>query len=230
MKIALEGNGLAVFDDVLDPAQFAAVNRLVEASDFHSVHRRGWNPAWRLWDGAPLRGAPVYYDPAGVHGSKGASYPTTTGLDAVIDAIRRVVATRPRVAGTEGTDWTAMFLSPWLYPVGSALSLHLDGGAYSGAFTYFVHTRWSLHWGGELLVLPPRATTPSGSPRGHAERWLSEEDDLDAQAGAGLATCVFPRPNRLVLVGPDRPHMIRRVDTNAGAHARASLAGFFLRS
>jgi hypothetical protein len=59
--------------------------------------------------------------------------------------------------------------------------------------------------------------------------WMSDDaaDEGDSQ---GIATCVSPRPNRLVLIGPDRPHRIARVDQNAGAHVRASIAGFFLRS
>jgi hypothetical protein len=34
----------------------------------------------------------------------------------------------------------------------------------------------------------------------------------------------------LVLIGEDRPHRVTRVDQNAGAHVRASIAGFFLRA
>jgi hypothetical protein len=230
MKVALESGSLAVLDDVLAERDFVAVNRIVGDSEYRSVHSRGWDRAWRLWDGNPLRGSAVYYDPPGARGWEGASYPTSTAFDHAIEAVRQAVAERPLLVGVEGTDWTALFMAPWLYPVGSALSLHLDGGAFSGAFTYFAHSRWSLQWGGELLVLPPRMRPRAGQPIDlRYSQWISESDDLEAELGPGTATCVFPRPNRLVLVGPDRPHMIRRVDANAGAHIRASLAGFFLR-
>jgi hypothetical protein len=39
---------------------------------------------------------------------------------------------------------------------------------------------------------------------------------------------VSPLPSRLVLIGPNRPHRIARVDPNAGARVRSSIAGFFL--
>lgn len=223
----LEGEGFAVVDDVLPPAAFASLSHEVGNGDYHSVHARRWEKAWRLWDGNPLRGAPVYYDPTGAHGWKGATYPTFTSVDILFESICQMAVAHPRIAGAEGVDWTAMFLSPWLYPVGSALSLHLDGGNYSGAFTYFAHTRWNLHWGGELLILPGTATAPSAS--GGGSPWISEDNSMEADVDLGIGTCVFPRPNRLVLLGPDRPHMIRRVDANAGMHVRASLAGFLLR-
>jgi hypothetical protein len=224
VRIALEAPGILVVDELLPAAVFAALNREVDAGEYHSVHARSWDRAWRLWDGSPLRGPSVYYDPTGARAGEGAAYPTSTSLDPFFDSVRQIAASCPQVAGSEGVDWVAMYLSPWLYPVGSALSPHLDGGAYSGAFTFFAHTSWKVHWGGELLVMD---AAPAGD--GGWRSSISEDDGIEAELPLGVASCVFPRPNRLVLVGPDRPHMIRRVDANAGAHVRASLAGFFLR-
>ncbi len=45
-----------------------------------------------------------------------------------------------------------------------------------------------------------------------------------------VALAIAPSPNRLVLLGEDRPHRVARVDQNAGAHVRVSIAGFFLRA
>jgi hypothetical protein len=213
MKAVLTGRDLVVVDDLLDPRAFAAVGRELEYGHYGSVHARGWDKAWRLGDGAPLRGVPVYYDPGGTCRGPGVRYPTSSVIDEFIDAVRELTERHRDVVGSEGVDWAALFLSPWLYPVGSALSLHRDGGGYSGAFTFFAHPHWDVHWGGELLLL-------DGDP--------TAEQELDP-AGSDLATCVFPRPNRLVLLGPDRPHMITRVDVNAGDRVRTSLAGFFLR-
>lgn len=216
------GRDFVVLDDVLDPARFRALRREIAVGRYDSVHARGWDKAWRLGDGAPLRGSPVYYDPTGAFQRPGARYPTSSIVDDFIDELRRRAAQHQQIVGREGVDWVAIFLSPWLYPVGSALSLHRDGGAYSGAFTYFAHPRWGVHWGGELLLLdePSGVARPALGETG----WLEEDD-----AGPAIATCVFPRPNRLVFVGPDRPHLITRVDGNAGDHVRTSLAGFFLR-
>ena len=223
MKVILAQPDVLVVDDLLDRQAFDGVRQQLARGRYDSVHARGWDKAWRLGDGAPLRGLPVHYDPTAAHDRRGARYPTATAVDDFIDAVRGLTADHPGVVGSEGVDWAAIFLSPWLYPVGSALSLHRDGGGYSGAFTYFAHPRWGIHWGGELLLLDDQPGGAEHPPQG-TTGWMVE-DEVDSL----LATCVFPRPNRLVLVGPRRPHLITRVDVNAGDHVRTSLAGFFLR-
>ncbi|MDQ3935771.1 MAG: hypothetical protein M3340_14200 [Actinomycetota bacterium] len=220
MRVALEAPGILVVDEVLPPDAFAALSADVSHADYRSVHSRRWDRAWRLWDGSPLRGASVWFDPEGRRPGESPHYPTGTAVDRLFESIRELAGAHPGIAGSEGSDWVAMFLAPWLYPVGSALSLHHDAGTYSGAFTFFTHARWRIHWGGELMVFDAAPAEPQSAR-------VSEEDEPEPPSG--IATCVFPRPNRLALLGPDRPHMIRRVDTNAGAHVRASLAGFFLR-
>ena len=222
MKLVLAGPDVVVVDDLLDQAAFAALGRQLADGRYQSVHAAGWDRAWRPGDGAPLRGGGVYYDPGDSLDRPGARYPTSSVVDEFVDAVRRLTGEHPQVVGAEGAEWTAMFLSPWLYPTGSALSLHRDGGGYSGAFTYFAHPRWGVHWGGELLLLEDDPS--AGHSALGTAGWLVEDE-----VGSGLATCVFPRPNRLVLVGPGRPHMIGRVDPNAGDHVRTTLAGFFLR-
>jgi hypothetical protein len=222
MSPVFRDDGLAVLDRVLPEADFANLTHEIARGEYKSVHAQKWDRAWRLWDGHPLRGQSVYFDPGRRFGWKGATYPTSTSVDRLIDAVRRTAASCQDIVGVEGIDWVALYLSPWLYPVGSALAIHRDGQAYSGSFTFFVHSRWSSHWGGELLV--SSATGASTIVAGE-ESWLSDEGDDDN----GLATCVSPRPNRLALIGPNRPHRVARVDANAGSRVRASVAGFFLR-
>ena len=223
MRVTLAMADAVVVDDVVDGQTFAAIRHELAGAAFTSVHSRGWDKAWRLGDGDALRGPPVYYDPASSIDRPGARYPTSSAIDRFVDAVRHLAKQHVGVVGREGVDWVAMYLSPWLYPVGSALSLHRDGGRYSGAFTYFAHPRWGAHWGGDLLLLEG-----GSSERARAEQaeigWLAE-DEVPIEP----ATCVFPRPNRLVLLGPNRPHLVSRVDANAGDHVRTSLAGFFLR-
>lgn len=224
--------GLMVADNVLPAATFESLCREVAEGQYRWVHAQKWDKAWRLWDGHPLRGESVYYDPNRLFGWKGAIYPTSTPLDLLIDAVRQASAACRDITGTEGADWVALYLSPWLYPVGSALSLHQDGDAYSGSFTFFAHARWSVHWGGELLV--SRVSSGTATQNVRAGDWVREHpwiaaDGADDDHDPGIATCITPQPNRLVLIGPDRPHRVVRVDQNAGAHARASIAGFFLR-
>jgi hypothetical protein len=226
-------DGLVVVDDLLPAPTFHAIRNDLSHGEYRPVHATRWDKAWRLWDGQPLRGESTYYDPDRVFGWRGATYPTGSALDPLIDAIRRVSREWPGIAGIEGVDWLALYLSPWLYPVGAALALHQDTGRYSGSFTYFAHPRWNVGWGGELLVSPAR---PPGAPPVDDARdsegeppWMSD-DATAATDDVGLATCVAPRPNRLVLLGPHNPHRICRIDVNAGAHLRVSVAGFLMSS
>jgi hypothetical protein len=225
VRIAWQGDDLIVVDDLLPEAVFAAVGREVARADFRSVHSRGWDRAWQHSDGMPWRGPPVYYDPTGTERDRAARYPTGTAVDAFLESVVSLARANPSVVGTAGVDWHAMFCAPWLYPPGSALTLHRDAGNFSGAFTYFVHPRWRVAWGGPLVVFDRATSPPSGDHRSH---WLFDDTD-EVDAGSGIATTVYPRPNRLALIGPDRPHLIGRVDANAGEHVRTSLAGFFLR-
>ena len=219
------GPDAVVIDDLLDKETFAAMGSELANGRYESVHSRGWDKAWRVGDGVPLRGGAVYYDPFGAVDRPGARYPTSSVVDTFIDALRALAAQHPEVVGREGRDWRTIFLSPWLYPVGSALSLHLDGGAYAGAFTYFAHPTWGMHWGGELVLLDDDDDFVTPGAQLGVTGWLRRDE-----VGPALGTCVFARPNRLALLGPQRPHLIHRVDLNAGDHVRTSLAGFFLRA
>lgn len=228
-RVMLHEPGLMVADAVLPHPAFKSLSREVAHGDFRCVHAQKWDKSWRLWDGNPLRGESVYFDPRGLFGWKGVAYPTGSALDLLIDQLRAWAATHPELVGVEGVDWVALYMSPWIYPVGSALSLHQDGEKYSGAFTYFVHSQWRTHWGGELLVSRPAAMHAAPAARDADPPWMSEDGNEDDDPG-GIATCITPLPNRLVLLGPDRPHRVARVDQNAGLHVRASIAGFFLRA
>lgn len=119
-------------------------------------------------------------------------------------------------------DWR---IQPWIYPPGTALSLHSDGGRYAGALTFFFHQQWKLHWGGWLVVMNSEANV-SGS--------LSVpvfDDDLEAAAIAdpGLGRMIMPLPNRLVVLAGSALHLVSRVDPTAGDRSRLSVGGFFLR-
>lgn len=231
--VTLRQEGLLVADGVLGPLPLAALRDQVAQAEYRSVHTQKWDKPWRLWDGQPQRGPAVHYDPDRRfdHKDKGALYPTGTAVDALIDAVRTLSALHPEIAGAEFVDWAGLYLCPWLYPVGSALSVHQDAARYTGSFTFFLHARWRLHWGGELFVYPPiapaqQATGPASSTDAP---WMSDEGPEEALI-ADVALAVSPSPNRLVLLGEDRPHRVARVDPNAGAHLRVSIAGFFLRA
>jgi hypothetical protein len=131
------------------------------------------------------------------------------------------------VVGAAGHAWEKLSLTPWIYPVGSGLSLHKDGAAYSGAFTYFAHPEWRLHWGGHLLVLDPR--TPVRGRQPEAPPFFDDRAESRRAFDPGFALTVFPKPNRIAFLPPGALHLLTRVDANAGQAARVSVAGFFHR-
>jgi hypothetical protein len=220
---------MVVADDVLDDRSFHAVVDQVARGRFRSVHADAWDRSWPPRDGAPLRGPSVLVDPNGTRPGPALRHPTGSIVDALIDEIFEIAAQRPAVVGRRGPEWDALYLAPWLYPVGTALSAHFDSGPYCGAFTFFAHHHWLAGWGGELVVEPSGAPLVAEEAQ-PADGWLSDDPTELDTVGSGIALAISPRPNRLVLLGPDRRHRIARVDANAGAHVRASIAGFFLRS
>jgi hypothetical protein len=219
-KLTFQADGLIVIDDLLAASTFSEVRKQSADCDYQTVHVGGhWHKVWKLWDGDPMRGmGSVTYDPRRLFPGRGGPYPTKTAVDVLVEAVVDASKLYPGICGKEDIDWGGIEFVPWIYPVGSALSLHCDGMGYSGAFTYYTHSEWGEHWGGELVVMPP--VDPSSPPPG----WMTDEQVTDSGIGLSIA----PRPNRLVLMGANRPHRIVRVDRNAGAHMRLSVAGFFL--
>jgi Rps23 Pro-64 3,4-dihydroxylase Tpa1-like proline 4-hydroxylase len=234
MNVIHSEDGLLVVDEVLPQAGFRALCRDTARGDFRHTHSQKWDKAWRVWDGHPLRGDSVYFDPTNHFGRKDDVSAAAKVMDPLIEAVRKMAVATPQIAGVEGRDWVALYFCPWLYPVGSSLSQHRDAGRYSGSFTYFIHSRWGTHWGGDLVVSQPLHGSTSAASvdpeayRSWDETWACEDEEEQTDV-SGVATCVSPSPNRLVLIGASRPHRIVRVDQNAGARARASIAGFFLR-
>ncbi|HEY6136177.1 MAG TPA: hypothetical protein VI670_00265 [Thermoanaerobaculia bacterium] len=231
-RLTFWNDQVRVYDDVLPREAFEALLSHATYDDYAIVHREQWHKSWRLGDGLPLYGTTTYYRPnASLYApEEHPRYPTQTPLDAFIDVLKVIVAEAADLVGEPGASWTGITVGPWVYPLGSALSLHRNAGAHSGSYTYFIHRQWNFHWGGQLLVLDSRTgrgDDPDRSPL--YPHWLSEQDENRAGMEPGLATCVLARPNRLVFVAPTAYQMITRVDTNAGNHPRVSLAGFFLR-
>jgi Rps23 Pro-64 3,4-dihydroxylase Tpa1-like proline 4-hydroxylase len=215
--------GLALIDNLLSPESFKSLHVQMTNDDYRSVHQGGrWNKVWRLWDGDPHRGSTVLFNPPRSFNWQGPVYPTSTPMDIFIDALREATKTYPEVVGSEGVDWIGVDLCPWIYPPGSALSLHWDTGPYTGGFTYFLHYQWGTHWGGELIVGSSRPLNVD------AEDYITENGDENSEDN-GIGLCIRPKSNRLVLIGPSRPHRVARVDSFAGTHVRLSIAGFFLR-
>jgi hypothetical protein len=231
-RLTLSNEQLMIYDDFLPKDLFESL--LIHANNdaYAMVHRQEWRKVWRLGDGLPLQGTTTYYrDDASVYeDDEKPRYPTQSPLDRFFDALNDTVAGAENLVGKRGVAWTSISVAPWIYPPGSGLSLHRDHYHCSGSFTYFVHRDWNFHWGGQLLVLDPKTGRGAPDLDQSALSWpfLSDEEESAIAAEPGLATCVLPKPNRLVFIGRSVFHLITRVDANAGNRARVAFAGFFM--
>lgn len=226
-QITTANERFVIVDDLLPADAVDALFEHVNDDRFSLVHQERVLKAWRLGDGLPVHGTTVTFRPRGRYRGHEVSYPTETPVDFLVDAIREMLPAAAGSIGLTERSWNAITVSPWIYPAGAGLSLHRDSLAHAGAYTYFLHREWSYHWGGHLLVLDEADHSVKPKPYRH---WLSDVKENDLLAGqSGLATCIFPKPNRLVFLAPTALHMITRVDPNAGTHARISISGFFAR-
>jgi hypothetical protein len=229
-QLVLANEQARIYDDFLSRDDFDALLPHLTGDSYAIVHREEWRKPWRLGDGLPLYGTTTYYrrNPALYEVREEPRYPTQTPIDKFIDGINAVAA---EAADIVGETWSGITVSPWVYPLGSALSLHRDNAPYAGSYTFFIHREWNFHWGGQLLILDSRTGAeddPDLSPL--SPHWLSDADERRVGMEPGLATCVLAKPNRLVLVAPRAYQMVTRVDVNAGNHPRVTLAGFFFGS
>jgi 2OG-Fe(II) oxygenase superfamily len=215
MKLTIERPHFAVFDDVLKDSAFREVNAFFQHdAQLEYINRVEHLGVWSLDDGHPLASQVVAteVDARGLPKSTFRvgdgpfhAYPTESPLDHVLDVILAKLETFTPWIGAAGRAWKTMTGRAFVYPVGTSLDWHDDGGEYSGAFSFYTHATWHPRSGGELLVATPF--------RGKRETASGE--------------FVVALPNRLVLVKGGTAHKIGRVTTHAGANHRMSVSGFF---
>jgi len=238
-RVTKVGTVCAVVDDFLPPDLFEAVFAFCNAGDYRMVHTDKVQKVWRLHDGLPLRGPTYRYRTAAGAESHPGTYPTGSVIDRFMEAMLGTMDQVADIVGEPVRGWQEFTLAPWVYPVGAGLSLHQDTGrtgdqSYTGSYVFYAHPEWSLHWGGWLLLFDERragADRQTASTRGRVvPPWLSDAADAGLVRQTTLGTAVLPAPNRIVFINARTPHLITRVDQNAGDHPRVSLAGFLVRS
>lgn len=230
-KCVFSSDALLIYDDFLPPADFAAAFAYCNEAEYRGVHAAKVKKAWRLHDGEPLRGPTWFWGPRKPPAErKHLHYPTGTGIDPFIIALRRRRNEYAPVVGAAPADWDVCSVISWIYPVGTGFSVH-DDGAYTGSYIFYAHREWKMHWGGHLIVLDRGALASGESDPsvGLDPPWLDHGLDAVHMNDPGIATCVFPKPNRLVLIRGRVPHFVTRVDASAGDRARVTLAGFFVK-
>ena len=208
----------SVVDDFLDEEQWTRLWSAFQFMDLLPVTRT--SGAWKLDDGVPLAGKECVVTRSG-----GSASAAKANADADLSHLLQQVLDRRdlhelHVRGA----WDRIVGRPYVYPRETSLSWHVDDHElYAGAFIYYAHPTWNAHYGGELLI----AETDGAELPIMGYRFETEPYS-DALLEVGCGNFIMPKPNRLVLLS-GAPHMIARVSPAAGAHVRASVAGFFLR-
>lgn len=201
--------GVRVFDEVLDRVELAGLQEWADRISYHGVHHGQWRKVWRIGEGEPLRG-PTWWAGRSDDPSED-GYPFE--LDPVVEALRHTLL-------TGALSDARVSLTPWIYPQGTALGLHVDSEPYLGSYVYYLMPEWDLHWGGLLHFLPrqegERVTRPS----------LTGSDERGSMQSIRGGSWVLPRCNRLVLIAPWVEHFVSRIDPNAGDRSRLTIAGF----
>lgn len=224
-------SAVRVLDDFLDEGTWTALWSDFQFMDLHPVTRT--SGAWKLDDGVPLGGeAAVIERGAGAAGpalAEGEFDPDAPALDALLEAVLAQLHAAPElVEGLIDEGWDRVSGRPYVYPRGTGLSWHVDDHElYAGAFIYYAHPRWDVHWGGELLLAELPADEALDELPIMAYRFATEAYSA-ALLERGCGRFIMPKPNRLVLLG-GAPHMVAPVRAAAGQQVRASVSGFFLR-
>jgi len=217
-----------VVDDFLDGEAWTEVWTHFQFVELLPVSRMAG--AWKLDDGAPLGGHEIV-SPG--REPRPADEPDRSPIDRVVDAI---LAQPELHAGLVDDGWARVSARPYVYPRGAALSWHSDDSErYAGAFIYYAHPRWDVHWGGELLIGEPPADDdedPGETEADTDEPIMAFRFETEAYSerllDMGCGSFVAPKPNRLVVLA-GAPHMVAPVRAAAGHNVRASVSGFFLR-
>lgn len=232
MQVVTDNPQFCVHDDVLPAHTFSGLQRLLADAPFERVHQPGRGYAWRPEDGEPDATSACFHD--------GPAPWAALLFDRLLS---HAEAFQPLV-GARGKDWSAVSARAFRHSAGSGLSWHTDDRSYAGAWIFFAHPEWDCHWGGELLVADPSchgrqwrepalpASEGRSLPKAEA---LQARERLKVQAenallgAVGVGHYIFPKPNRLVVIAGGHPHRVNPVAPQAGAHARATVSGFFLR-
>lgn len=237
-----ESKQTIIFDDFLSPDVYERVQQFALKTDYEYINTKGKiSRAWHVHDGFPMRSTlnGFYYAKAVAEKPTGDYvYPTGTDMDLFLD---KLISIQPQVAhltGKEGVDgWMHVSSTCWVYPHGTALSMHDDGsGVYTGAYVYFLNSTWRPHWGGLLIMMDEEANRRVYEHRSKIDQidyykknffHANELDEMMVDYGFGK--CIFPKGNRIVFIANDAYHMVTRVNETAGDNVRMSIAGFFSR-
>lgn len=235
-----ESKEAIVFDDFLPEDVYQRMYDFAIKSDYQRINTHGTVArAWCVEDGFPFRSSYNYfYYAQGSEKPKGDHlYPTKTDADIFMDHLLAIQPQVEHIVGKQGTGWEHFSFTAWMYPAGTALSMHDDGaGVYHGAYAYYLNPVWRPHWGGLNILIDEKGNKPVydhakkiGGMEFYRRKWLHANQLDEILMDHGLAYCVFPKRNRIAFIAEDAWHMVTRVNEAAGDNHRMTLTGFFNR-
>jgi len=213
---------VAVYDDFLSVSDQLEIRRYLDSARFRRILPDAWGKAYRMANGDPLVGIEVL-SASRERDANQHVYPTETALDLVIEGLLRANLQISELLGEQGKAWDYFTVCPYVYPAFSGLGWHSDPHS-AGAFVYYVHETWGIHWGGELLVDDSGFPCP---PAPVSSRGILRNEAMQTALRSGVGRYITPAPNRLVLLRGKTAHMIKNVEQAAGDHVRLSISGFF---
>ncbi len=244
MRLVTATSTFRVYDDVLPPADFAAVWEFIQLEEYAPVDSQQWVKVWKLTDGRPLAGPGVYSHAPMKRKDGDRFYPTRRGIDKIIETLLARCDDFSDIVGRHKEQWSLLTAKAFLYPVGTSLSWHADSSGYTGAYSYYAHPEWKSSWGGELMIADETTlgkdlgtkvlstvVTEGGRVTGIQKMEVAPALDDGAAdqvlSERGLGHFIQSKPNRLVVFKGGIPHRIGKVDPSAGEHVRCAIAGFF---
>ncbi|MCP5015398.1 MAG: hypothetical protein GY938_08945 [Ketobacter sp.] len=222
MNVTISTSYLTVIDDYLSPDEFEAV------SD-HVASRR-YPTRLKFYKSSDIR----YAMNNAIHlTGKGHELVGSIALEAtrcrvltqlpagdVVDAVTRhfddIEDLLQETVGLADEDWLGYTRGFFRSQAGASLGWHKDEAGYSGAYVFYASKDWEADWGGELCFRQNQDDLSN----------LSQQQKLDA---LDYGQCIFPRPNRLVLIRGGTPHRVAPVTTWAKS-PRYTVTGFFVNS
>ena len=117
---------MAVYDDLLPPADLLALRSAMEKVQYRGVRRDTWAPVWRVGDGNPLRG-PSTWLPERPQTDNPALRTFCDRVAPLFDEpeVRRLIGTR---SAEWGVDLLLRIYTEWGLAAGSAFAVVESGG------------------------------------------------------------------------------------------------------
>jgi hypothetical protein len=234
-RLVYESESVLVVDDFVPNSEFEALRAMFRTQEFRRVGDGvELNSTLRLGDPITYSSAKNYYirirpkekndrdvKAETVRDTLERSivcYPTGSPIDFYFERIQLLRDIRlPEFSGFHAADIQEISARCSMTSRGSNSSCNADHSQSCSHF-FYVHRAWNCDWGGELVIDEPECCDKHVGIVG--------ANDNPSLVPFGFATAVMPKPNRLVIVAPNRPHKIASVDPNAGDSLRMSYHGY----